>query len=66
MKTQKLLKKIIEELNVEDEKYIEKMELLGKLIQNTGIGFIIEKELVEWCKTVGLKPECQFQNRTSW
>ena len=62
----KRLQKIIAELNPNEDFYYEKLKLLGSLVGEPDVGHIIPDEIVDWCESVGLKPECNHEDRSSW
>ena len=60
------VRKIVSKLKPDAKDYDKKLKLLSELIEEPDCGHIIDKELVNWCRRHGLKPECNFEDRTSW
>ena len=60
------LERIRKRIKSSDHLYIEKVRFITHLLDNPDVGYIIDRNLVEWAKCIGLKPELNCQDRTSW
>ena len=60
------LKQALNDLKFEDKYYLEKVILISQLLQEPTVGHIISKQIVDWCKEIGLKPELSTEDKTAW
>ena len=60
------LKQALNDLKFEDKYYLEKVILISQLLQEPTVGHIICKQIVDWCKKIGLKPELSTEDKTAW
>jgi hypothetical protein len=60
------IKQILKELDIDDRQYLQKVDILHQLLHNPYTGHIIDKEIVDWCKKVGLKPELSCEDVGAW
>ena len=65
MTTQEI-KQQIKNLDIDDELYIKKLDILFRLILHPRVGHIVHESIVEWCREVGLKPEASFEDGGAW
>lgn len=58
--------KILQKLKPTDQHYKAKVQILAQLIADKDGGHIIDKKLVNWADSVGIKTELNCEDRTSW
>lgn len=57
---------LILDLEPDDDRYLDKLDILYKLVHNPNCGHIIPKEIVNWCKSVGLCAELSTEDGGAW
>jgi hypothetical protein len=57
---------LILDLEPDDKYYVDKLNILHKLVTEPNVGHIIPKHIANWCKSVGLCAEASCEDRTSW
>lgn len=60
------LRNLVKELEVADKDYLPKLKILYLLMGSPGIGIIIPADMVDWCREVGLNPNFNSEDRTTW
>lgn len=63
--TERDIKKLIKGLDIDDEKYLIKLQILHKLIC-APYGIIISDDMVDWCKEIGLDPQFCAEDKATW
>jgi hypothetical protein len=58
--------KILQALEPTDKHYKEKVMILAQLISHSDYGHIIDRKLIEWADSVGIKTKSHCEDRTSW
>lgn len=59
-------RKVLQDLDIEDPLYKEKLIVLKDLIFQPNVGHIIPDHLIVWAKGVGFNVEGICESRTSW
>jgi hypothetical protein len=57
---------LIYDLEPDDDRYLDKLDILHKLVHNPHCGHIIPKEIANWCKSVGLCAELSTEDGGAW
>jgi hypothetical protein len=57
---------LILDLEPDDKYYVDKLNILHKLVTEPNVGHIIPERIANWCKSVGLHAEANCEDQTSW
>lgn len=60
------IKEVIINLDIKDKHFKDKIVFLLELLDDPSTGHIIDREMVEWCKSIGLKPTLNTEDGDAW